>query len=175
MLGRATIESCACIFRMMHAHDHFRMMLASLSTGDPIAGEWVYLCGLGRQPGSSRWSEHFARRKNRCIHARTHALVVCGKQAASTRSRAKQAQTTNATESLGPAQFVGSLEPVVVATFHPKLLAKTKANGTEAIDMVCAVGGGDRSLTLWSSSGNTPIFVLNNLFDKQVLALDPKP
>ena len=70
-------------------------------------------------------------------------------------------------------QFVGNLEPVVVATFHPKLLARSKANGTEVIDMVCAVGGGDRSLTLWSSSGNTPIFVLNNLFDKQVRDQDP--
>lgn len=66
-------------------------------------------------------------------------------------------------------QFVGSFEPVVVGAFHPKLLAKQRANGALVNNMVCAVGGGDRSLTLWSCQGSTPIFVLNNLFDKQIV------
>jgi hypothetical protein len=61
-------------------------------------------------------------------------------------------------------RFKGCRDPVVVASFHPKLL---KWGGR--MDACCAIGGSDRALTLWSARGARPLLVVNDLFERQIL------
>ena len=65
-------------------------------------------------------------------------------------------------------QFVGSTEPVSVASFHPKLLHRKGKNGTVRTQAVCAVGGGDKTLAVWTNTATVPMFVVRDLFDKHI-------
>eukprot|EP00283_Hemiselmis_rufescens_P011086 CAMPEP_0173424054 /NCGR_PEP_ID=MMETSP1357-20121228/4088_1 /TAXON_ID=77926 /ORGANISM="Hemiselmis rufescens, Strain PCC563" /LENGTH=622 /DNA_ID=CAMNT_0014387223 /DNA_START=154 /DNA_END=2019 /DNA_ORIENTATION=- len=68
------------------------------------------------------------------------------------------------------AVLMGSVEPVVAASFNPKLLKTRAKGGGVQVDACCAVGGSDCALTIWrSSQAGKPILVVNELFRKQIV------
>jgi protein HIRA/HIR1 len=77
---------------------------------------------------------------------------------------ARASDTADSPEWNSKVRFKGCRDPVVVASFHPKLL---RLNGK--LEMCCAIGGSDRALTLWSTHGKRPLLVVNDLFEKQIL------
>lgn len=69
--------------------------------------------------------------------------------------------------------LVGHMDPIEVVLFNPVIFhRKDKSDSLSFCQVLyCALGGQDRSISIWNTNGSRPELVLQDLFEHSVMDL----